>query len=143
VLCRDATASSFVAKIQGEVFAHRIHCVACKDEFFVNSSLNVKENYECALDFALHLSCLFSISVSSDFPYKAHAVLSERLSNHCQGLRRTLSEICAKFDAVALSDPLRNRIRPDTGLQIQIKGLKKSTRQPSCVKCCILTFKIC
>jgi hypothetical protein len=30
--------------------------------------LDAKENYEHALDFALHLSRLFTVSVSSDWP---------------------------------------------------------------------------
>jgi hypothetical protein len=53
--CRDATASSFVAKVRGEVFAHfhavavnvTVVCVidslAFQDEFFVKNSLDVKE----------------------------------------------------------------------------------------------------
>jgi hypothetical protein len=57
VHCCDATASSFVAKVRGKVYAHfhavainshssnRIYCLACQDEFFV------KENYENAIDF--------------------------------------------------------------------------------------------
>jgi hypothetical protein len=32
------------------------------------------------------------------------------LSNHFQGLRRTFSEICKKFDTVPLLDPSRNSI---------------------------------
>jgi hypothetical protein len=68
--CRDATARSFVAKVRGEVFAH-FHSVAvkvtvvcgidssvCQDEFFVNTPLDVKENDEHAIHFALHLSSL-------------------------------------------------------------------------------------
>jgi hypothetical protein len=96
VRCRDATASSFVAKVRGEVFAHfhivavevivicRIYCLACQDEFFVNNPLDVKERDENAFDFALHLPCLFSVSVSSDFPFAAHAFFPERLSNYCR-----------------------------------------------------------
>jgi hypothetical protein len=34
-------------------------CLACQDEMFVNNPLDVKESYEHALDFALHLSRLF------------------------------------------------------------------------------------
>jgi hypothetical protein len=34
---------------------------------------------------------LFLASVSSDFPCTAHAFFPERLSNHCQGVRRTFS----------------------------------------------------
>jgi hypothetical protein len=33
-----------------------IDCLACQDEFLVNNSRDVKENYEHALDFILHLS---------------------------------------------------------------------------------------
>jgi hypothetical protein len=63
--CRDATASSLIAKVQGEVFAHfhaaaikvaivcRTGCLACQDKLFVNNPLDVKETYETALDFAL------------------------------------------------------------------------------------------
>jgi hypothetical protein len=35
-----------------------IDCFVCKDEFFVNNTLDVKENYEYALNFTLHLSGL-------------------------------------------------------------------------------------
>jgi hypothetical protein len=64
----DATASCFVAKVRGEVFAHfhtvavkvtvvrGIDCLVCDDEFYVNNPLNVKENDEYALDFAIHTS---------------------------------------------------------------------------------------
>jgi hypothetical protein len=69
--CHDATAISFVARVRGEVFAYfhavtekvtvvcRIDSLACQDDFFVNNALNVKENDEHALDFALHLSHFF------------------------------------------------------------------------------------
>jgi hypothetical protein len=43
--------------------------------------------------------------------------------------RRTLSEICIKFGAVILSGASRNRIRPDT--QLQMKGRKKSACLPT------------
>jgi hypothetical protein len=36
-----------------------IDCLVCQDEFFLNKTLDVKENEEHALDFALHLSRLF------------------------------------------------------------------------------------
>jgi hypothetical protein len=62
------------------------------------------------------------------------------LSNHCQGLCRTFSEICTKFDAHSLLDQSQNRIRPDTRLHIE--GRKKSACPPSCVKFCTLTPKI-
>jgi hypothetical protein len=72
VRCCDATPSYFVAKVRGEVFAN-FHAVAvrrksnmrnwlfltCYDELFVSNLLHMKENDEHALDFSLHLSCLF------------------------------------------------------------------------------------
>jgi hypothetical protein len=68
--CRDATASSLVAKVRGEVFAD-FHAVAAKRhssmrdrllraKFLVNNPIYVKENEKHALDFALHLARLFS-----------------------------------------------------------------------------------
>jgi hypothetical protein len=39
----------------------------------VNNPLDDKENNEHALDFALHLSCHFFVSVSVDVPCMAHA----------------------------------------------------------------------
>jgi hypothetical protein len=97
VRCHNATAISFIAKLWGEIFTH-IHAFAIKhhsimqdwlfeshDEFFVNNSLEVKENDGHALDFALHLSCLFSfsVSVSLDFLCTTRAFFPKRLSNHC------------------------------------------------------------
>jgi hypothetical protein len=69
--CRDAAASTFVAKVRGELFAHfhavalkvtavwGIDCLACQDEFFVNNLPVVKYSDEHALYFGLHLSLLF------------------------------------------------------------------------------------
>jgi hypothetical protein len=78
-------------------------CFACQDECFVNNPLDVKEDDEHALDFALHLSRRCR-PWSLDFPCTSHALFTEGLSNHCQCLRRTVSEICTTFDAVPLSD---------------------------------------
>jgi hypothetical protein len=76
--CRDTTSGPFIAKIRGEVLAHfqavavkvtvirGIDCLACQDKFFVNNLLDVKENYEHALEFVFHLSRLL-VSVSLDF----------------------------------------------------------------------------
>jgi hypothetical protein len=53
VCCCDVTASSFVAKILGEVFTHfhagavkvtvvcEIDCLTCQDKFFMSSHINV------------------------------------------------------------------------------------------------------
>jgi hypothetical protein len=65
VLCRNATASSFVAKLRGELFAH-FHAV-------------------------------------SDSPSTAHTFFPKCLSNHCQDLHRTFSEICTTFNATRCS----------------------------------------
>jgi hypothetical protein len=99
--CHYTTATFFAAKVRGEVFAHfhavavkrhrvcGIYCFVCRDEFFVNNPPDVKENDEYALDFALRLSRLFSVSVTSGFRRTAHALFPERLSKHCRGLRLT------------------------------------------------------
>jgi predicted metal-binding protein len=112
-------------KMAVEVFAHfhavtvkvtvvcEIDCLACQGEFFVNILLDVKENDEHALDFALRMVSRFSVSVILDFSYTAHTFFTERLSNHCQGIRCTFSMICTKFGALLSSDPSRNRIRRD------------------------------
>jgi hypothetical protein len=92
----------------------------------VNDPLYVKENYEHALDSSLHLSRFFGLG---EFGLTVY------------GLRRTFFEICTKFDAVPLSDPLRNRISPDT--QLQIKGRKEGEYPPSCENVYTLTPKIC
>jgi hypothetical protein len=54
MVCCDATPNSFVAKVQGEVFAH-FHAVVLKCQSSVNSPLDDVH----ALDFTLHLSCLY------------------------------------------------------------------------------------
>jgi hypothetical protein len=71
VLYRDATASSFVAKVRGEAFGnlHAVavkvtvvcesECLVCHDDFFINKPLNAKENEEHAFYFALHVYHLF------------------------------------------------------------------------------------
>jgi hypothetical protein len=78
--------------------------------------------------------------MSFEHPCTAYAFFPECLFNHCQGLRRTSSLMCTKFDAVPFSDPSRNRIRPDTPLQIE--GCKKSAHLSICVKFCALTPEI-
>jgi hypothetical protein len=82
VRCRDTTASSFVAKVRGEVFSHII-AVAVKRHssvryllfglpgwILLNSPFDIKEKIEHALGFALHfplgrqLFCLRVITVN-------------------------------------------------------------------------------
>jgi hypothetical protein len=109
VLCRDATVSSFVAKVCAEVFScfhavtmkrpcsMEIDCLACQDKFFVNNRLAMRENNEHSLDFALHQSRFFR-------PRLVWAFFPERLFYHCQGLHRNFPERCTKFDAHLLSN---------------------------------------
>jgi hypothetical protein len=44
-----------------------IACLACQGEFLVNNLLHVNDNDEHALDFALHLSRLSSVSMNLNF----------------------------------------------------------------------------
>jgi hypothetical protein len=115
--------------------------LAFQDEFFVKNLLDVKEKWwVCSWLWSSPVSP-FSISATLDLPYTVHTFFPERLSNDCQGLRRTFSEICLKFDPVFLSNRSWNRIKPDK--RLQIKGRKNSSRPPNCVKFCTLTPKIC
>jgi hypothetical protein len=61
--------------------------------------------------FTLLFTCL-DFSGLGDFysPCTAHALFPERLPDHCQYLRRTISEICTTFVTVRLLDSLQNRI---------------------------------
>jgi hypothetical protein len=86
-------------------------------------------NKKMSMLLTLLFTCLFSVSVSLDSPYTAHAFFHGRLSNHCQGLPCTFSEICTKCHAVPLSDPSRNLIVPDT--RLQTKWRKESTFYPT------------
>jgi hypothetical protein len=121
-----------------------IDCNSCQNKFFVNSPLEVKGNYENALDFAPHLFRLL-VSVSLDIPFKypctAYDFFPGYFYKRCQGLRSILLEISSNFDAVPLWDSMGNHNRRDTGLQI--KGRKKSAHPPSCVKSSTVTPKIC
>jgi hypothetical protein len=146
-----ASASCFVAKVRGGVFSHfhavavkrhssmRIDCLACQDELFVNNHLDVKENDEHALDFTLHMSCLFRSPWVCTF--RVRLMLSSLNAYIIIARLSEVSEVCIKFDAVPLSDPSQNHIRSDT--RLQIKGRKRSARPPNCMKFCTLTPKIC
>jgi hypothetical protein len=114
---REETGSCFVAKVRVEVFAH-FHAIALKR----HSSIR---NWLCGLPerilseqspwcqrklWACSWLCSspvspFLVTVSLDFPCTAHAFFPERLSNHCQGIRRNFSEISTKCDAHSLSGP--------------------------------------
>jgi hypothetical protein len=136
VRCYYATASSFVAKVRGEVFVHfhavavkvtvmcRIDCLACQDEFFVNNPPWCQRKWWACSWLRSSLVSLSSVSVSLEFSCTVHAFFPECLSNHCHGLR------CTKFDAVPSSDPSRNRIRPYS-TRIQMKGHKNQHVHPT------------
>jgi hypothetical protein len=51
--------------------------------------------------------------------YCSSSFLTRKIVYYYQCIRRSFCEICTKFDAVLLSDALRNRIRSETGLQIR------------------------
>jgi hypothetical protein len=72
--------------------------------FFVTNPLDIEKMMSMLLT-VLFTFLAFSVSESLDFPCTAHIFLPERLSNDCQGLRLTFSEIRIQFDAVSLSDP--------------------------------------
>jgi hypothetical protein len=94
--CRDATASSFVAKVLSEVFAHfhavalkvtlnYIYLLACQGEFFVKIPFISKEIYSMVL--AVVLMCLAFplcpvLSIQFKHPCTAHAFFPELLPNH-------------------------------------------------------------
>jgi hypothetical protein len=110
----------------------------------VNNPLMSKKMISMLLNFLVVLNgCLTSPEPSMPFkhPCTAHASFPERSSNHCWCFRHTFSKICTEVDSHLLSDPSRNRIRPDT--RLQIKGHKKSARPLSCMKFCTLTSKTC
>jgi hypothetical protein len=135
---RDATASSFAAKVRGEVFT-RFHAVAVKRHgsmrnwvFGLPGRILCEQSSWCQRKLrkcSWLCTSPFPVSVNLDFPCTARAFFPERLTNHCQGVRHTLFEIYTKCDAQLLSDPSRNRVRPDT--RLQIKWRKKSAHQPS------------
>jgi hypothetical protein len=99
-----------------------IDCLACQDEFFANNPLDVKKKWWARSWLRFSPVSPFPVSVSLDFPCTAHAFFPERLSIRCQGLCRSLPEICTEFDAVPFSDTSQNRIGPDT--RLQTKGRK-------------------
>jgi hypothetical protein len=145
--------SWLVAKIRDEIFAH-FYAVAVKRHsskrnwlFGLPGWILCEQSPWCQLKlWASSWFCYlpvspFSFTVNLDLSCTVHAFFPESLSNHCQGLRRTFSEIFTQFGTVLLSYPSRNRIRPDTRLQTE--GSKKSALSPSCVKCCTLIPNIC
>jgi hypothetical protein len=134
--CQHVTASSFVANVRGEVFAH-FHAVAFKRHIrlrnwllglperilFFNNPFTLNKIMSMLL--TLLFTCLtFAVSLRSDFLCTAHAYL-----NYAMVSVVLFSEICTKLYAVPLSEASRNRIRPDT--RLQIKGRKNQHVLPA------------
>jgi hypothetical protein len=125
----DAAASSFVAKVWREL-AH-VHTVAVKCHSSMRNWLFGlpgrilcehspwcqrkwwASSWRCSSNVSYFLVC-HEPCTSFKHPCTAHAFFSKSLSNHCQGLHRTFSEICTRFYAHSLLYPLLNHIRPDT-----------------------------
>jgi hypothetical protein len=111
-----------------------IDLLACQDKLFMNNPLDIKENVEHALDFAVHLSHFFRSWWVWTFP----SLLCLRVITINPALVTSNSfgqEDC--IVAVPLSYLSWNDI------MTQIKGCKKSARPPSCVKFWTLTRKMC
>jgi hypothetical protein len=88
-----------------------IDCLASQNDFFVKSPLDIKESDEHALDFSLHfplgglLLCVRAITINP-------ALITN--DNHGQE-NYFVAQMWNTF-VVPLSDPSRNRIRPDSRL---------------------------
>jgi hypothetical protein len=132
--------SSFVAKVRGDVFSC-FHAVTVKRHSSMRNCLFglpgeticyelpwYQRKWACSW-IALQLSYFFSVCPEPSMPFKlpctAHAFFPERISN--------FFEICTKCNAIPLSDPSRNCIRPDTPLQM--KRLKNQQFHAATCKC--------
>jgi hypothetical protein len=118
--CRDAIASSFVTKVRGEVFAH-FHAVAVKLHssvrnwlFGLPGRILCEQSPWCQIKW-----CACSWLCSSP----ASPMLMLSYPNACPmivGVSVSLfPRLADNFYAHSLSDPSRNRISPDTRLQMK------------------------
>jgi hypothetical protein len=95
-------------KFWGEIFTDFFtvvcgnDCLAWQDEFFMNNPIDVEENDEHALYVAFSPVSPFLVLLSLDFLCTVHAFFPKCLSNHCQAIRHSFSEIFTKFDAHSL-----------------------------------------
>jgi hypothetical protein len=108
VPCHYTTATSFVAKFRGEVFAHfhtvtvkrhtvrGIDCLARQGLILCEQCPQVKENQ---LSSVSPFSELVSLDTPFNHPRTAQASYAERLPKHRQGIHHTLFQICTKSDA--------------------------------------------
>jgi hypothetical protein len=83
---------------------------AKSSHIFTQSPTNV--TVECGIDC---LACQDELFVNDPLDVKGNY---EHVLHFALRLPCILSKTCAKFDAVPLSDPSRNHIRPDTQLQV-------------------------
>jgi hypothetical protein len=124
VHCRDATASSFIDKVHGEVFTH-FNAVAVKHHssiwnwlfglpgrvLYEQSPWCERKRWACSWLFSSPVSS-FSVSVSLEIPFKhlctAHVFFPQHLSNHCQKLHCIFSDLHKIWCTltVPLSDPI-------------------------------------
>jgi hypothetical protein len=112
--------SPFVVKVRG----HGI---------FRKRSTDVEENYDKCSWLCSSPVSPFPVSASLSFLCTAHTFFPKLLSNHCQGLSLTFSEICTTFDSVPLQDPSWNHNRPHT--RLQTKGRKNQHVHPTAWNC--------
>jgi hypothetical protein len=112
-----------------------------QNEFFVINSLDVKENNEHALDYALHLPRL----------YRSRRVWTFRIRlmfsspNACLITARASVAPFPRFtqNLMLFLCRIRRKIASGQIHDYKYRDVKKSARPPSCVKFCILKHKIC
>jgi hypothetical protein len=142
VRCRDATVSNFVAKVLAEAFSYfNGIAVKCQSSmrnwlfglpgWIICELVNLMSKNMISMILTFVFTCLTFFGFGElGLSMYGLCFLSRTLVNHRQGLHRTFSGICTKFDAVPLLDPSRNLIRPDIWLKIE--GRKKSAHPASC-----------
>jgi hypothetical protein len=115
-----STARSLVVKVRGEVFAYFLS-FAVKRRKIIRNWQRTRWAYSWLC--SRSVSFFRSRWVST---FRVQLLLSSpKFYNHCQGLRRSFSEIWTKFYTHSLSVPSRNSNKPD--VRLQIKGRKNST----------------
>jgi hypothetical protein len=134
----------FVAKVQGEVFAHfyiftikryssmRNWLCGLPGRILYENPLDIKENVENALDRVLHLSRLFRSRWAWTFPLEGLLLFLKVITVHPALAASDNPGQGGYIAAVPLSDTSRNHMRPDT--RLQIKRRNRTARLLSCVE---------
>jgi hypothetical protein len=99
-----------------------------------------KKMMSMLLTLLFHLSRAFLGLSEFGLSVYASRLLPRMLVNHRQHLHHIFPKIHMKFDAVPVSDPWQNHIRPDK--KFETKGHTKLTHPPICVQYFTLTPKI-